>query len=118
MFASSWVDLTDTTILAPVEVNELGGRPRVDPTLGGKTTFAAWTGTDWDGTSTGDHCGNWTGRQAEPEIDHAVIGELIPENSIDCRWTNRSRSSGCKIISVNRESCGTGNMHHLYCFEQ
>ena len=108
MVASSWEDLTDTTILAPIEVNELGGRPRVD-LRAVKSVFVVWTGTAFDGTSTGFSCGNGTNA---PEPGAVAAGDLIPETA--CRWTRRSNCGG---VNDNRAICDQG-MHHLYCFEQ
>ncbi len=113
MVASSWEDLTDTTILAPIEVNELGGRPRVDPALRpgrdpSTSNVFVWTGTEFDGTSIGFSCGNWTNTQ-EPGV--VAIGEMIPRTA--CSWTNKS--DWCR--STNTEGCGD-KKYHLYCFEQ
>ncbi len=102
MVASSWADLTDTTILAPIEVNELGGRPRVDPSLiGGETDPGIWTGTFADGMpGGGDFCFDWTVAAGGTESGQLTIW-AFPE-----RWT-QAGAGACD-----------GPLKHLYCFEQ
>ena len=53
--AVNWDDLIDSSLISPIYVDELGGRPSIDPST------LAWTGTEWDGTVnlTGD-CNGWT----------------------------------------------------------
>ena len=110
MVASSWDDLTDGTILAPIEVNELGGRPNVDPSLGGLTIKVVWTGTDFDGTSSLQatrNCLNWTTAQGDLN-QLGGVGGLTEQ--IGIRWTVFGSDGGSR-------RCESGP-HHLYCFEQ
>jgi hypothetical protein len=60
MVAVSWDDLTDGTLLHPIEVDELGGRPGITSAPGSQAQLV-WTGTDADGTVDGvATCDDWT----------------------------------------------------------
>jgi hypothetical protein len=92
VIAASWADLTDGTILAPIQVDE-SGNSSVEP--------EAWTNTQADGTvaALGRHCQNWT----DGDQSVGAVG-LTP--ATDTAWTE----------SGNLAACFAGAK--LYCFQQ
>ena len=90
--AANWNDLIDRTLISPIYVDELGGRPSAD------SGIRAWTGTNADGTAAGD-CMGWT------SMSGAVTGLMGATDRTDVNWTEDS-GSGCNLEA------------HLYCFEQ
>jgi hypothetical protein len=90
--ATSFTDLTDGTLLAPINVTETGGDP-------GGNSFA-WTGTRADGNAmseAGSNCANWG-----PGGMNGWAGYI----NIDSQWTDFGRTT-CSM-----------NSFHLYCFQQ
>ena len=99
-------NLTDETLLVPIEVNELGGRPNVDSSLvGGQDPPEIWTGTISDGTGfddiNHDYCSDWTDdvTVALNGVKGGIFGELGG-------WT-----------TLGPTACN-GFLRHVYCFEQ
>ena len=91
--ADSWADLTDTTILAPINVTETGS------TIGG--TRDVWSNILWTGAEKvgNDDCSNWTSTAGLGwEGDHSQTNQT---------WA---------APSVGTTSCANSN--RLYCFEQ
>jgi hypothetical protein len=111
MVASSWDDLTDKSILAPIEVSETGYRPRADPGnhLGHNGEIGVWTGTDTNGgpLTSWDFCSNWT----TANVGTATWGHMIHAQSTPWvhagSWTTSGGSVSCDVPP-----------NHLYCFEQ
>lgn len=96
MVAVSWDDLTDGTLLHPIEVDEQGGRPGIN------NSQLVWTGTDADGTANSagrGTCNDWT---VTSDPNGGRQGNLT---AIDRDWTTQS-STGCE------------NTNPIYCFEQ
>jgi hypothetical protein len=89
VIANSWSDLTDGTILAPLNVDESGAR------MG----FAyVWTGTTGRGTTVmSETCGNWSSDEFV-----GTAGNTVATNS----YWSRVYAWGC-----------TGRFP-LYCFQQ
>ena len=92
--AVNWDDLIDSSLISPIYVDELGGRPSIDPST------LAWTGTEWDGTVnlTGD-CNGWTS-------DVGGVMGLIGETDFTSGVWSAVEPGGCNLEA------------HLYCFEQ
>jgi hypothetical protein len=92
IIATSFADLVDGMLRAPISVTERG-------TVSDAT--AVWTGTDTSGTAIGDlFCDNWT--EASPEFNTMV---------------GRADSTGSAWTAALFESCLTFSAH-LYCFQQ
>ena len=89
LIANDWDDLTDGTLINAILYDE---RSRLREDIG------VWTGTAFDGTSTGIDCGSW-----QNTAGTATIGD---STASDFRWTDLDELSFC-----------TGT-HALYCFEQ
>jgi hypothetical protein len=92
VIASSWADLIDGTILAPIQVDE-SGNSSVEP--------EAWTNTKVDGTvdAPGRHCQNWTdGNQSGGAV--GLTHSTAPE------WTASGTVAACFAGAK------------LYCFQQ
>ena len=97
MVAVSWDDLTDGTLLQPIEVDEQGGRPGIDP-----SSDRVWTGTAADGTAFvggGSSCNGWT---STTDSGEGRQGNLTDTGRT---WTEQV-SEGCD------------EMFPIYCFEQ
>jgi len=97
MVAVSWEDLTDGTLLQPIEVDEQGGRPGIDT-----NSQLVFTGTDADGTafSLGSaSCNDWT---VTSDPGGGREGNLT---ATDRDWTTLT-STGCDA------------KRPIYCFEQ
>ncbi len=96
MVAANWADLTDGTILAPINLNEAGKRPGT-----GRLPWP-WTNTNPDGTIVDIRgtrvCGDW---KDNPPY-RVRIGD---PDSIDAKWT----------FGETVHCTATG---HLYCFQQ
>ena len=97
MVAVNWDDLTDGTLLQPIEVDEQGGRPGIDP-----NSQLVWTGTDADGTafSIGTaSCNGWTVTSDPGGGRQGFLNDTGPA------WTSAT-SEGCDA------------MRPIYCFQQ
>lgn len=94
VIANDWQDLTDNSILVPINKDERGS-------VISDATMLAWTGTPEAGDTRPDkNCQNWTSRDQYQGIQGRV-GSLLSTN----RWYRGS------IYSC-------GYKEHLYCFEQ
>ena len=94
MIAKDYADLTDGSIMHPINM-EATGKP-----LGTQYT---WTGTKSDGTSAGEWltCNNW---KADPLGNfHGTGGRTERADSL---WSNRIARVGCE------------RRHRLWCFQQ
>lgn len=89
IIAKGWTGLTTENLNAPLDHDEFG-----DETLLG---FTAWTGTNPDGTPTGQDCSTWSGK------GQATFGDI---RAYDQTWSKMPSAGQCN---------GFG---HLYCFEQ
>lgn len=100
MVASSWADLIDGTLLAPIEVSELGAA------VAGNVPF---TGTNPDGTAVvgngpqQDDCDAWLSASS---AHHGWTGVSF---GTDVTWTLGSNSGSARQCNV---------LHRFYCFEQ
>lgn len=100
MVATSFTDLTDGVLLAPINVHE-GGAP-----VAGNVPF---TGTAPNGTAymvssaAQDNCSGWTSSSA---AQHAWAGQ---SDGMDLTWTLSSNSGSPRACNV---------VHRFYCFEQ
>lgn len=100
MVATSFADLTDGTLLAPLDVNEGGGVV---------SSNVPFTGAAADGTAANlsspsqDNCSAWTSSSA---TQHAWTGQ---SDGMDLTWTLSSNSGSPRACSV---------LHRFYCFEQ
>jgi hypothetical protein len=86
--ANNWNDLTDGTLLAPINITErrqVVQSPKV------------WTGTNTTGAKYAPFCGNWASASG-----NGTIGNAFRK---DYRWTVEGK-----------EACS--GTKHLYCFEQ
>jgi len=95
IIATSWNDLTDGTILAPINTNEYGAS--------GTTYPYVWTSTTAIGsnfTSTYYTCNDWTDTASN---NRSVVGNL---NNTNPGWTTYTSQYYCN------------NVFRLYCFEQ
>ena len=102
--AANWADLTDGTILHPIEADEQGGRPR---SAGPGAIIEVWTGTDGDGTlrSAGQTCNDWF---STSDVLRGLRGNSTRShegNPGDPVWTVWSASPGCNLP------------FRLFCFE-
>jgi hypothetical protein len=92
MIATSWEDLTDGDILAPIDVTETGVR--------GISNYV-WTNVSATGESTdSDDCNAWTDGTWD---NYGEFGYSARSDSI---WTERF------VLPVK-----CGRWHHLYCFQ-
>jgi hypothetical protein len=94
--AATWADLTDGTLLAPINVTETGGDP------GGNVV--AWTGTLPNGNGpleSTEHCANWS-TNAAGNTNRGRVGFSVRSNT---EWTSNGYS-------------GCDETVHLYCFQQ
>jgi len=90
--AMTFTDLTDGTLLAPIDVTETGGGPG--------TSARVWTATNVEGNAQIDYtCTNWTTRNPE------TGGSLGDATRANAEWTEAEPAS-CQLFS------------HLYCFQQ
>ena len=110
MIAASWDDLTDTTLLARIEVDETGGHPLKQAIESGSSTIInIWTNTTPTGLSVSASsptpaqfsCQEWTSDSNERSTTGAL--ELGPY--VDTHWTQRYIAH-CDLSA------------RLYCFEQ
>ncbi len=102
--ALNWADLTDGTLLAPINLTELRGPPPTpNPFILSEPTV--WTGANANGTAVaGDNCVNWT--SADTTTSHVVTEGR--SDRADATWSlSRTWSGG--PCSWQRP---------LYCFEQ
>ncbi len=90
--ATSWSDLVNGSILAPININE-------KKAMVGQVNV--WTGTASNGTSTGVDCAGWL-------VPAGFPGSEGRNNATDSNWTNTGPNNG----SVCSDS------QHLYCFQQ
>lgn len=109
--AKNWTDLTDGSLLAPIDKDETGD-----------LVFAenVWTGTRSDGTTshlngTETQCNDWTSSDfagcTRAEGICANIGNSFRTN-VD--WTDRGACACCGPRDIGSQA----NILHLYCFEQ
>jgi hypothetical protein len=103
MVAVSWDDLTDGTVLQPIEVDEQGGRPGIDP-----GSDQVWTGTLADGTV-------------------AIAGAGAGGGILTCDgWTSPAENVGGRqgFLNDTGRAWTDGNTPNcdasrpIYCFEQ
>jgi hypothetical protein len=90
--ATSFADLIDNRLAAPIDVFETGERAG--------SVREVWTGTAPSGEATSTHCGRWTDGSA------AATGTSGMSNDTGARWT-----------AAYRMFCSRAD-YHLYCFEQ
>lgn len=89
MIANNWSDLTDGTLLNPINLDENGAPATINP----------WTGTQSDGTAVGPNCGGWT-------VDNAGNGRNGSIAQTDETWSDAGGDFICpSILSI-------------FCFEQ
>ncbi len=104
--AANWADLTDGTILHPIEADEQGGRPR---SAGLEAIVEVWTSTEGDGTLSNNlTCNNWT---SALDVLKGVSGNSTSSSEAgpgDAPWTSINKGNGKNCNLPLR----------LYCFEQ
>ena len=88
--ANDWTDLTDSTLINPIDRNEFGTFVPIS---------GVWTGVLPTGVTDVNHCTSWTG------VGLALAGL---SNAISGDWTNSGGAGLCDNVTVFR----------LYCFEQ
>ena len=86
--ANDWTDLTDSDLIVGIALNEDGAQP------GGSNRV--WTGTNNNGSSAGNNCGNWKDLQLQGQRGNLGGG-------------------GAGWSDIDNGGCG--NLAHLYCFE-
>ena len=86
--ANNWTDLTDGSLLAPINITESGGPPVGSP---------VWTGTLSSGNASTSTCTNWTSTSG-----NGVRGD---SNATNAAWSNLLVTD----CSIPRK---------LYCFQQ
>lgn len=96
LIASNWEDLTDASLLAPIQVSE-NLAPVVG--VGGCGECPVWTATDIEGQVLAGDCEGWTAASQMA----ANIGECTLATAL---WTY-----GCPVVECDA-------MARLYCFEQ
>jgi hypothetical protein len=92
--AANFTDLTDGTLLAPIDVTETGG--------GVGSSIGVWTHTLSNGNARGDaegHCANWS--SSAP----GAVGNYGHATRLSLEWTDVSEA-------------GCSNFFHLYCVQQ
>jgi hypothetical protein len=100
MVATSYADLTDGTLLVPINVNELGAFV---------ASNVPFTGTNPNGTATQgstaaqDNCSGWT---SSSSAQHGWTGQ---SEAADATWTSNSNTGTSRQCNV---------LHRFYCFEQ
>lgn len=100
MVAASYADLTDGTLLAPINVQEFGGMV---------ASNVPFTGVNTDGTTYAasvpaqDNCSGWTSASS---AQHGWTGQ---SDGADITWTVSSNSGSPRQCNV---------VHRFYCFEQ
>ncbi|PRP93681.1 hypothetical protein [Enhygromyxa salina] len=72
--ASSWEDLTDGTIDAPIDRDESGAPIQPSPAPGCQLQYAVWTGTTNEGEYTEPNCGDWD-IDASQQSKDGVVGD-------------------------------------------
>jgi hypothetical protein len=87
--------ITRDLLLAPINVNELGGVTHAD----------VWTGTTQHGTIASADCGDWT-RSTPEQKGEGVTGS---SDGFGFNWTVRGLARSCFLLP---------NTRSLYCFEQ
>ena len=97
--ANNWGDLTDGTLLAPIDRDEFGHTTgEVD---------RVWTNTRTAGNHYGNDpalaCNDWTSTASSRGNYNSYIGEVT---AINARWTERGNIFSCE------------NQYRLYCFQQ
>lgn len=101
--ANNWADLTDGSLLAPINLNAAGTAP-----VSTCSTSFVWTNTNISGElDTAQHCNNWT-----TAASTTAVGRMSGTNST---WT-RDTLAACNMSTV----CLTGSDEgaRLYCIQQ
>ncbi len=105
VIATSFDDLVDGTIEAPIEVTENGDSLfALNP---GAAAFPVWTATDPSGGATPEDCSDWTLAADEQSGRVGLVGDLAALNLPDSAWTSAPILRNCTADGVR-----------LYCFEQ
>jgi hypothetical protein len=101
--ADDWVDLTDGTLDAPINVTELNTVvPTGTTSCGGGGFATVWSNTASNGTSAGAlHCDNWSNTAGT----QAAWGQA---NLSDASWTSWCTGGGAVCVWVSP----------IYCFQQ
>ena len=97
LVAQSWADLTDGSLLHPIDLTEFGEYAS-GPDSCNNAYGAVWTGVTNKGELSGDNCGGWTSTQ--------LAGKIGLLGAPDYQWTETE----CVL------PCFTGAP--IYCFEQ
>jgi hypothetical protein len=93
--AENWADLIDSSLLAPINVTELGGPA---PMTNFCTASSVYTGTNPNGTPINANCSNWTSTE------------------VGSTWGEASSIIGAWSYGCLGGSCAW--MASLYCFQQ
>ncbi|MDC0667068.1 hypothetical protein [Nannocystis radixulma] len=103
VIATNWTDLTDGTLLAPINITETGG-PVATATFCGPNPSPVWSDTTFSGTllNTDQSCGNWTGSASSE-------GALGDATATTTNWT-----TSC---FTGPGFCNTATAP-IYCFQQ
>lgn len=99
--ASSYADLTDGALLAPLRINELG--VAVTPNIPFTSTTPAGTAYQPSLNAAQDSCANWTSNSAG---NHAQSGY---SEGVDLGWTQLQQQPDVRQCNV---------LHRIYCFGQ
>jgi hypothetical protein len=93
--ASSWADLTDKSLVVPIDRDEYGVQVVNVPVENANV----WTGTNWDGTVLLLHCLNWT-------------TDSVSQNGY---WGSATAVNPAWTTAANWDC---DSQYRLYCFEQ
>ncbi len=97
--AWSWDDLTDGSILHPIDQTP-SGQPLPPSPACNNIAHAVWTGTAADGTQSMPHCGDWLSSNV------LVQGRVGSADATDAKWSD----SGCPV------ACNS--QFPIYCVQQ
>lgn len=98
--ATSWADLTDGTLLEPINLTEIGDLAEASPACNNAITRAVWTATSASGEFLSPNCGGWL---LNTVFTHGKVGNADATN---LSWTASDCNSSCNWLM------------HIYCVQQ
>jgi hypothetical protein len=106
VIANNWDDLTDGSLITPIEDDEFGNR---------RPDIGVWTGTHDDGSPTGCDCDSWSSNP-EPQLPCEYSNPSAPPPPLIAATLGDSTASDFNWTSIEISSCSAP--HALYCVEQ
>jgi hypothetical protein len=104
VMATTWTDLTDSSLILPLALDETGKQ-----LTGSEFDRSTWTGTDptgtWDGSTTGtnDTCLDWL---SDSVTNSASFGD---SDTTDVNWS--------EVVGEPVATSSCNALKHIYCFE-